>query len=291
MFTFVDGNWKLLNPAGIQPLPNLNNSNRMVSSDWVRKNTTGVLWGTSDSLEATTIKVATIKSSIISDFVFTRQIGSTVVIKFAAGDNSAGVTQLNVQGTGAATIVYESRPIIPFMIDKDLDHIFTFDGTNWRLLNPSMMGTEQFGGNATGPTNLMTEYLGFTVEGHGGTTDANGQCNRALFTIPFKTLKPEGSKITISNNIADWAARMGDSNLVNLTDPQVLFTSRGHGVVQFTLAAYYPSNSPCGLVARRPQASLKIESDSSLIPFVPVADIVVPTSMDAGSSQNLTSFN
>lgn len=291
IFTFDGTNWRLLNPAGIQPLDNGDNSNRIVSSEWVRKNTSGVLWGISDTVETTTTKVATIRSSFVANFVFTRQIGSTVVIKFSAGDNSPGVTQLDVQGTGPATIVYESRPIIPYMIDKDLDHIFTFDGTNWRLLNPSLMGTEQFGGNATGATNQMTEYLGFTVEGHGGTTDANGQCNRALFTIPFKTLKPEGSKITISNNVADWAARMGDGNLVDLTDPSLLFSSRGHGVIQFTLAAYYPSNSPCGLVAKRPQASLKIESDSSAIAFVAVADIAIPNSINSGSSQNLSSFN
>jgi uncharacterized protein YjdB len=291
MFTFDGTNWRLLNPAALHPLADADNSNRPVSSDWVRKNIPGVLWGTCDTAEATTTKVATLRSTYVTNFVFTRQIGSTVVINFKNGDNSPNVTDLNVQETGAAPIVFEGRPVIPYMIDKDLDHMFTFDGTNWRLLNPSMMGTESFGGFSTGPANQMTEYLGFTVEGHSGTTDSNGQVNKVLVTIPFKSLKPEGATVTISNNIADWAIRMGDSQLINLSDPSILFTSRGHSVVLFTMATYYPSNSPCGLVARRPQASIKIQSDSSDIPYVAITGIDnVPTSMNAGDTQNLSSF-
>jgi hypothetical protein len=116
--------------------PDNSNDDRIATTQWVRQNVSGAMFGTSTTVAATAIKVVTLQSSFMTNPVFMRQIGSTIVIRFTHSDTSTAVTQLAVHGTPAAPVIYEGANVSREMIGANQDHIFTFDGTSWKLLNP-----------------------------------------------------------------------------------------------------------------------------------------------------------
>lgn len=137
VFAFDGSNWCLLNPSGIHPLSDSDNSNSYVSSEWVRKNLNSVFSGVCTTASTTAAKTATLKSDFMANPVFTRQQGSTIAIKFSNTDTSTSATTLNVHGSGAASITYGGTPIVANMLKAGYTHLFVFDGSSWCLLNPA----------------------------------------------------------------------------------------------------------------------------------------------------------
>ena len=277
--------------------PDTSNDKSIANTEWVRKNIMeGARWGISTTAGTTGDKVANLGATDGHTSKFRLLIGATVIIKFNE-TNLAKNARMNVDNTGMLPIVYQDHPVDPYMIEAGMDHMFVYDGGNWRIINPSLSGSEIFGGSDqaggfTVAANQMTGYLGYTTEGFGGAgITADGEVNRALITIPFRAKKDGNPKITISNGIDDWAIRMGDNTLIEVQDPVIIHANKASAVVQFTMKSKYPSNSPCSLVIRRPEAFIKVESSQQEVQFVPVQNIGgIPESMPTGSRILLTQF-
>ena len=137
IFTYDGTNWNLENPSAIHTLADSDNSNSIVSSEWVRRNAVGVNKGICSTASTVAAKVVELKSTYMDPVVFIRQIGSTVSVQFDNMDWSGDTdTTLNVQGTGASPIRYGGVKLVNGMIGSKHEHIFTFDGTYWQLQNP-----------------------------------------------------------------------------------------------------------------------------------------------------------
>ena len=270
-FTFDGTNWRLANPSGIHTLPDDDNSNSFVSSEWVRRNVVGVSKGESITAGKNPNKVATLRSTFMDPVVFMRQIGTTVAITFANEDRSGETpTTLDVQNTGAATILFAGAPITTGMIGKNHTHMFTFDGENWRLINP-VPGTGIGGpdGIVIGPgspepddetevvINQLTGHNGVTVVGENG-ADNNGQVNTAWITVNYAAKVGE-FEVIVSDAMDAWAVRFGDGTMVKASSPKIIEVTSTNAIVQFTLDTYYPANSPCQLVYRTNKAWINIK--------------------------------
>lgn len=258
IFSFDGTNWRLLNPRGIHTLPDSDNSNSFVSSEWVRRNIVGVSKGESTTATNDPNKVATLRSTFMDPVVFIRQIGSAVAITFENEDRSgtAALTTLNVNNTGASVVLFGDVPLKKGMIGGGYTHLFIFDGTNWRLINP-VPGTGM-PDYSIGPspdidesaallvTNKMAGHTGMTMQGS-GTIDENGDVNHAWINVNFSPRSTD-VLVTLSESKDAWALKMGDGTQIKATDPVVIETTRTGCVVDFTMEKYYPSNSPCQLV-------------------------------------------
>ena len=285
-FTFDGTNWRLSNPSGIHTLPDDDNTNSLVSSEWVRRNIVGVSNGECATSGGNPNKVATLRSTYMDPVVFMRQIGTTVAITFTHEDRSGDTpTTLNVQGTGAAKILFAGGPLATGMIGKNHTHMFVFDGENWRLINP-VPGTgiggptgitigpgrppsedgdpndpnNPDGGDSSTPEmiiNQLSGHTGVTVVGEDG-ADENGQVNSVLITMNFAA-KAGGAEITLSDYEDAWAIRMGDNSLIKINNPVVIEINESNAVIQFTMESYYPANSPCQLVYRTNKAWVNIK--------------------------------
>jgi len=279
-FTFDGNNWRLENPSGTHTLPDDDNSNAFVSSEWVRRNLVGVSNGESATASGNPNKVATLRSTYMDPVVFMRQIGTTVAITFANEDRSGELdTTLNVNDTGAAVILFAGAPLTTGMLGKNHTHMFTFDGTYWRLINP-VPGTGIGGpdGINIGPGKPATgdgsdddtaEMVINQLSGHSGTTvnnsdgvstvsDENGQVNTVWFNINY-TPKSGNVEVTISEVEGAWAARMGDGSYIRLSDPTIIEITNTNAIVQFIMETPYPANSPCQLVYRTNKAWINVK--------------------------------
>lgn len=139
--------------------------------------------------------------------------------------------------------------------------------------------------------NSVSGHFAFTIEGYGGTPQANGYVNRLLATIPFPAQVAD-VVFTITDDPSHWGARMGDGSIITLRDPEVLFTNNDNAVVQFTMDTYYPSNSPCILIYRSADASFNIKVGTGEEKFIPVTDIKgVPERIATGVTTDLSSVS
>lgn len=273
------------------------NDKSIVNTEWILKNIAeGSRWGISVTPSNTADKVANLGASPGHTAKFRLRIGALVVIKFNE-TNLAENARMNVDGTGMLPIVYQDHPAEPYMIERGIDHLFVYDGSNWRIINPSLSGSEIFGGsNEAGGfkvnPNQITGYLGYTTEGFGGEgITEDGEVNRALISIPFRSKKEGNPQVKISDGVNDWALRMGDNTLVEVQNPTLIYVSKASAVVQFTMKTKYPSNSPCSLVIRRPEAFIKIESSQQELQFVSVQGIGnIQESIPVGSRLLLSQF-
>lgn len=119
--------------------PDDSNDDRIVTTEWVRRNGAGMAYGTCKTSGAEKEKIVTLRSSFMEPPVFfLRQIGSTVAVTFMNEDRSGhkSPTLLNVEGSGAAEILYGGFYMKNGMLGKNHTHVFVFDGTFWRLMNP-----------------------------------------------------------------------------------------------------------------------------------------------------------
>lgn len=93
-----------------------------------------VFYGTSSTGASTSAKTASVDSS------FVLQTGVTVAVKFSnAAMSSPGYTRtLNVNSTGAKSIIVEGNTTFKYIPWGTNDVVlFVYDGTYWQLLNPS----------------------------------------------------------------------------------------------------------------------------------------------------------
>ena len=269
-FTFDGTNWQLINPSGSHKLPDDDNSNSFVSSEWVRRNVVGVSKGYSDTASGNPNKVATLRSSFMDPVVFMRQIGTTVAITFDNEDRSGTLndTTLNVQGSGAAPIIFAGAPVTNGMIGKNHTHVFVFDGSNWRLINPVPgTGIGAPDGIIIGPNsdpedpsmiiNRLSGHNGYTIASN-ARSDNNGQVDYAWITINY-TPKIGDVNVTVSDDAEAWAIRLGDGSIIRASNPVVIETTKSNAIIQFTLASAYPANSPCQLVYRTNKAWINVK--------------------------------
>ena len=112
--------------------------------------------------------------------VFIRQIGSAVAITFANEDRSGETpTTLNVNDSGAATIIFAGAPVTTGMIGKNHTHLFIFDGEYWKLINPvpgtgiGGPGGINIGPGTSDPEDENPEVVINQLSGHSGTTVIN----------------------------------------------------------------------------------------------------------------------
>jgi len=278
-FTFDGTNWRLMNPSGIHTLPDDDNSNSFISSEWVRRNLVGVTKGESATAGGNPNKVATLRSTFMDPVVFMRQIGTTIAITFEHEDRSGDTpTTLNVNGTGAAKVLFAGGPLSTGMIGKNHTHMFVFDGENWRLINP-VPGTGIGGpdGITIGPgtppgeddpedpenptpemiINQDTGHIGFTIVGDNGADD-DGQVDEVWVTLQYAP-KAGGVEVTLAEEDTAWAVKFGDGTIRRVTTPVVREVNETSAIIQFTLMDVYPSNSPCHLLYRTNKAWINIK--------------------------------
>lgn len=252
--------------------PDDSNDNWIATTEWVRRNAVGTHQGESYTSGLNPNKEASLRSTFCNPVVFIRQIGSAVSITFSNEDRSGSTpTTLDVEGTGAAPILFAGAPLTNGMIGKNHTHLFIFDGDNWRLINP-VPGTGiggpdgiNIGPGVTKPDddtptviiNTQSGHNGFTTQAD-GTIDENGQVERVWFTINF-TPKSTDVEVTLSDFEDCFSARMGDGVDILLRDAKVVSLTRSNCVVQFTMKEFYPANSPCQLIYRSNKAWINIK--------------------------------
>jgi len=136
--------------------------------------------------------------------------------------------------------------------------------------------------------NTLSGHFAFTVEGYGGKSYDLGYVDRVLATIPFP-VQVSDVEFSISAGDDHWGARMGDGSIIPLVNPEVLVTNADNAVIKFEMTQPYPSNSPCMIVYRSPEASFHLEVVVIPPEYVPVTDITeVPESLVAGTSVDLS---
>lgn len=273
IFTFDGENWLLLNPTGTHILPDGDNSNSLISAAWARRNIVGIFKGYCVTSGSNPNKVAGLKSSYMDPVTFIRQIGSTVAITFSFADKSgADVTTLNVEGTGAAPIIFGGFNLYDGMLGKRHTHEFVFDGENWRLINP-VPGTG-YGPIIFGPSDTLDPddpgwvdvpeevinkpagYTGFTTPAD-GPIDNNGRVQRVWFNINYDS-RSMSPTVIISDTPNAFTAKMGDGSIMPLSNPKVISSANAGAVIQFTMSTYYPSDSPCQLIYRTNKATITV---------------------------------
>lgn len=116
--------------------------------------------------------------------------------------------------------------------------------------------------------NTVTGYYGFTVDGMSGSTtpENNGLVNKCIIAIVYP-LQTNDVDFTISTGADDWAAKMGDGQIIPLKNPSILFQNRDNSIVMFDMDTAYPSNSPCALVYRSDTASFNVKNRTTTRPF------------------------
>ena len=104
-----------------------------------------------------------------------------------------------------------------------------------------------------------TGFRGYTTDsvGSGYDIDAYGRVKRCIMAInyPYQVLD---INFTISNNVGDWGAQMGDGSIIPLSNPVVIYQNKDNAIVQFNMDTPYPSNSPCLLVYKTNQAYINV---------------------------------
>lgn len=148
---------------------------------------------------------------------------------------------------------------------------------------------KEISGSRPWKENTVSGHFGFTVEGDGGTSQGNGCVNRLECSVPYPVQMAD-VEFTISDDPSHWGAMMGDGSIINLRNPVVMFSNRDSAVVQFTMDTPYPSNSPCVIVYRSPDAWFRVKVITEEPKFVPVSNIRnVPSTITAGVGVDLSS--
>lgn len=135
--------------------------------------------------------------------------------------------------------------------------------------------------------NSVSGHFAFTTNSFGASTNENGEVNKLMATIPFP-YQISTVRVTISNGVNEWGARMGDGSIIPLRNPEVIRTNSENAIVKFDMDNFYPSNSPCILVYLSENASIGIEEIDDDNEFHPVTNIIdVPTKAIAGEVVDL----
>lgn len=125
--------------------PDDSNDDRIVTTEWMRKNGTTTYFGICDTESTDRHKIAYLKSSVKRfEVPFELRIGATVAVEFKYVDKSTRgkITTLNVADTGDVEIHYGGKELRDKMIGTNYTHLFTYDGTYWNLINPAYSSFE-----------------------------------------------------------------------------------------------------------------------------------------------------
>lgn len=94
----------------------------------------GLAYGLCSTAAGTTAKTVSIPN-------FIRYTGAIVGVLFNAY-NTAVAPTLNVQSTGAGRIYYDGSTFMPNMITAGIVYLFQWDGSAWRIINPTIINIE-----------------------------------------------------------------------------------------------------------------------------------------------------
>lgn len=218
-------------PKSVNP-PDDSNNHRIATTEWVRRNAVGVNYGTCPTAAATAIKVVTLQSTYVSDPVpFIRQKGSTVVATFTNGNTAANM-KLNVQNTGAAPVLYGGKAIVNDMIKAGYSYEFTFDGTNWLLINPT--GTHVLPDSDNSNSLVSSAWVRRNAVGvnkgyceTGSTTAAKVVTLRSTFMDPVVFIRQIGSTVSVAFTNQDWSGDTDTTmNVQNTGAAPIRFASK-----------------------------------------------------------------
>ena len=268
--------------------PDNSNDKRIANTEWIRKNMIPAIYCVCETNGNDPNKVATVVNPLVPDYPLILQTGTAICVRFK---NTLTVNnpKMNVQKTGAVPMIFQNQPLVAYDTDNISDHLFVYDGANWRLINKSSNSSEalEFPKDYIGDT-YFTPFDGYTTDEYGGATDGYGAVTRALISIKYNSTKLIGSTLEISNDPTHWALAFGDGSIIPVKDPMILAQTKYGATVRFTLTSEYPSNSPCILVMRNRNAKIQISPISATVTHTPVTSIAnVPTSINTGEPFNL----
>lgn len=212
--------------------PDDSNDSRIATTEWIRRNMAGCAEGICSTDGNDAVKIATLRSSIMDNPVFMRQIGSAVAITFTQTDTATEVRQLNVHGSGPAPIMYAGKEIIKGMIKADHTYFFVFNGVSWLILNPSANfalpdgdNSDEFITASWTRRNIVGTYAGES------TTDGNDPAKtatlRSTYMDPVVFLRQIGSTVAITFTNSDASGSTPTTLNVNGTgESPILFGGR-----------------------------------------------------------------
>lgn len=188
--------------------PDDSNGHQIANTEWVRRNAVGVAMGWCTTAGNDSMKIATLRSDFMPDPVFMRQTGSTVVIHFDHTDEASSMTMLDVHGSGPAPVLYNDRPITKNMIAGNSDHIFSFNGSAWKLLNPAALFDLPSDDNSNHP--VTSEWVNNNMNGVVACTCGTGGRYSNKVAVPItagKTAPPfvlkVGAAVSVTFNEKD----------------------------------------------------------------------------------------
>ena len=268
--------------------PDNSNDKRIANTEWVRRNIISAIYCVCDTNGNDPNKIATVVNPAVPNFPLILQTGTLINVRFK---NTLTVNnpKMNVQGTGAAPMIFQNQPLVAYDTDNISDHLFVYDGFNWRLINKSSNSSEalEFPKDYIGDT-YFTPFDGYTTDEYDGTTDTYGAVTRALISIKYNSTKLIGTTLEISNHPSHWALAFGDGSIIHVKDPLILAQTKYGATVRFTLTSEYPSNSPCILIMRHRDAYIRVSPIAVTVTHIPVTSIAnIPTSIKTGEPFNL----
>jgi len=137
--------------------PNDDNSDWIATTEWVRQNGAGLIFGVCNTKESINEKRVVLSSTYTNDVYFTPQKGSSICVTFKY-DNTGSI-QLNVQNTGAINVLFGNKELSKGMIRADHSYIFIFDGNNWVIQNPSGVSKEELPDGITNDNFATTDWV------------------------------------------------------------------------------------------------------------------------------------
>jgi hypothetical protein len=140
--------------------------------------------------------------------------------------------------------------------------------------------------------NTATGNFAYTTEGYDGGSYEYGCVDRLIVTIPFRYSEfTINFEISNSNDVIDFGVRMGDGNIIELKDPEIIYLNQDNAVVVFKMLTPYPSNSPGILLYLNEGAYYKYEYNENEIAYVAVAQIIgIPETIYMGIEYDLSSY-
>ncbi len=116
--------------------------------------------------------------------------------------------------------------------------------------------------------NEISGFLGYTTDGHGGTTNENGEVTKVIFGITFPH-QTHDVNVNISKYGNEWGAMMGNGKIIPLINPQVLSTTNECASIIFDMVYPYASNSPATLTFVKDNAWIDIKQKEELSEVLP----------------------
>lgn len=134
-----------------------------------------------------------------------------------------------------------------------------------------------------------TGKFAMTVDRYGATITEDGEVDKLIATIYYPYFAANHT-FEIATEDGCWSARMGNGDIISLTNPEILAVNKDNAVVLFDMDQVYPSNSPCLLLANTERSIFTITPIADKFTFIPVEDIVdCPTEIIGGLNLDLSS--